>query len=50
MNMIILKGSTMANFYKNSGKLFSRHHRELKMGAFERKMFEFAKKNVIHVL
>ena len=43
MNMVILKGSTMVNFYKNSGNFFFRRRMDTKISAFKRKMFELSK-------
>ena len=45
MNMVILKGSTMRNFYKNSGNFFSRRRTKTRVSSFERKMFVVLEKN-----
>ena len=42
--MVILKGSTMVNFYRNSGKFFSRRRTKTRVSSFERKMFAVSEK------
>ena len=44
MNMVILRGKQLRIFYENDGNFFSRGRVDLKIGAFERKMFEVFQK------
>ena len=50
MNMVILKAGQLRIFYENDANFFSRRRTEMKIGAFERKMFEVFEKKFWGIL